>query len=251
MRFLIQMMVLLIAFGCPHSFAAVSDIDFSKMSGIPQAEDLKKNASELEPLAKEWSSEWKHDVPKEQAIELAKKTIALADDVIKDKPDHAEMLIFKGMMAHYAYNLDLQEYNDIAEKSFKAAQALLPDDIRPRWFLGKHYTLSARPALGMQTITPIIKKNAPEQLPARFWEDYAFCAYLAAMPSSALMGIDYSEKLPLNKQGEPKPQFFRAREVFARFNRPMYYMIVLDAPESAYPEARKELDLVLAGFSAE
>jgi len=28
-------------------------------------------------------------------------------------------------------------------------------------------------------------------------------------------------------------------------------MIVLDAPESAYPAARKELDTFLAGFSAE
>jgi hypothetical protein len=415
------MMILLPVFGYSHSFAAVSDIDFSKLDGIAQAEELKKNAFELEPLAKEWSSEWKHSVPKEQVIDLAKKTMGIIDDVLKDKPNHAEMLIFKGLMAYYAYNLDLREYNDIAEKSFKAAQALVPEDIRPTWFLGKHFTLSARPALGMQTITPIIKKNKPEQLPSRFWGDYAYCAYLAAMPSSALMGIDYSEKtagvmspgaklirdtvqsrmiipsenkeydyktiwsfektepnirftnrmfgfyftcpgewnigfgnakngkcgvrlglpgkkgavtpniniiaetakenpkledfmkkylpakidfqkvsddlkvpgavavegvvkkyykkrqsarllaivlsrqqpaypgvalehpieLPLNKQGEPKPQFFRAREVFARFNHPIYYMIVLDAPESAYPAARKELDMFLSGFFAE
>jgi len=62
------------------------------------------------------------------------------------------------------------------------------------------------------------------------------------------LALEHPFELPL-KQGQP--QYLRAKEVFARFNRPIYYMIVLDAPESAYPEARKESDTFLAGFFAE
>lgn len=193
-RLLIQMTVLAAVFGCSYSFAAVSDINFEKLDGISRADDVKKNMADLEPLAHEWSHEWKHAVPKEQAIDLAKKTVQMIDDMIKDKPDLSELLILKGIAAAYAYNLDLREYTAIAEKSFKAAQALAPEDIRPLWFLGKHLTQSARSGAGVQAIHEVFKKNKSEDLPPRFFEDYAFCAYMAAMPSSALMGIKFSER---------------------------------------------------------
>lgn len=193
-RLLIQIVILSAVFGHSYSFAAVSDINFDKLNEISRIDELKKNISDLESVAHDWSHEWKYDVPKEQAIDLAKKTIRMIDEMINDKPDLFELLILKGIAAAYAYNLDLQEYTAVAEKSFNAAQALAPDDIRPLWFLGKHLTQSARSGRGMQAIDEVFKKNKPENLPPRFFEDYAFCAYMAAMPSSALMGIKFSEQ---------------------------------------------------------
>lgn len=101
----------------------------------------------------------------------------------------AELLLLKGLTAHYAYNLDQQVYFDVAVDSLQKARKALPADCRPLWFLGNHYTKGAEAEKGV----PFLKQatqQCGDKLPLEFWEDYAYAALIAAMPATGKYALD-------------------------------------------------------------
>lgn len=122
---------------------------------------------------------------------MAKRSLKTTDELLLTAKGAAagELLLLKGLTAHYAYNLDLQEYFQVAVDSLQKAREALPTDCRPLWFLGNHYAKGADAVKGM----PLLKQasqECAESLPRSFWEDYAYAALLAAMPATGTYALD-------------------------------------------------------------
>lgn len=172
---------------------AHASLSAMNLDRLPQGNDAARLAEDLkvlEQVAGNWSPEWRHEMPKQDAVSLAERTLRKIDDLIaRDQASAGELLILKGLTAHYAYNLDQQIYFDIAADSLRKAQKALPADCRPLWFLGNHYTKGADAETGMPLLKQAVDKCGGD-LPLAFWEDYAYAAVIAAMPATAQYGLD-------------------------------------------------------------
>lgn len=170
--------------------ASLAEIRMDRIPGQETAQ-LLDDVRVLEEVAENWSPEWRYGLPKEEAVSQAKRALAKIDELLattKGAPA-GELLLLKGLTAHYAYNLDLQDKFSVAVDALGEARKALPADCRPLWFLGNHYAKGADAGKGM----PLLKQAAQEcgeRLPRSFWEDYAYAAVLAAMPATGTYALD-------------------------------------------------------------
>jgi len=170
--------------------AALSAINIDRLLPGKDGEQLSENLKVLESVAENWSPEWRYGLPKEEAVSLAQRSLQKIDGLLSANGASAgELQLLKGLTAHYAYNLDMKEYFDVAAESLLKARKALPGDCRPLWFLGNHYTKAADPEKGV----PLFKQAVQEcgdNLPLSFWEDYGYAAVLAAMPATGNFALD-------------------------------------------------------------
>jgi hypothetical protein len=103
----------------------------------------------------------------------------------KQAPTNKELQLFTGLVAHLAYNLDIEEAYDPAMK-FLQAQA--SEGFRAAWFLGIHQCQSNNPVGGMQQLLRV--ETSSPSLPSAFWQDYANCAGVTNMPVHAVRAYD-------------------------------------------------------------
>jgi len=170
--------------------ASLSAINLNRLLPGRDRAQLSADLKVLETVAENWSPEWRHELPKEEAVSLAEQTLQKIDDLISAKEVSAgELLLLKGLMAHYAYNLDMEKYFDVAVESLLKAQKALPADCRPLWFLGNHYAKAADAEKAMPLLKQAINQCG-DNLPLSFWEDYAYAAVLAAMPATGQYALD-------------------------------------------------------------
>ncbi len=87
--------------------------------------------------------------------------------------------LFTGLVAHLAYNLDIEEAYDPA---MKLLQSLADEDFRAAWFLGIHQCQSNNAVGGMQQLLRV--ETSSTSLPGAFWQDYANCASVTFMPAT-------------------------------------------------------------------
>ncbi len=184
--FLVVILLLATASGAHASLSAINLNRLLRQGCAQLSADLKV----LETVAENWSPEWRHELPKEEAVSLAERTLQKIDDLLSaNEVSAGELLLLKGLTAHYAYNLDMKKYFDVAVESLRKARKALPADCRPLWFLGNHYAKAADAEKGM----PLLKQAMNEcgdNLPLSFWEDYAYAAVLAAMPATGQYALD-------------------------------------------------------------
>lgn len=185
---LLALIILLATTSLAH--ASLSVIHTDKIVG-KDTPGLLNDVKMLEEVAANWSPEWNYGLPKENAVSLAKDALRKIDALIPSAngASAGELLLLKGLTAHYAYNLDLKEDFDVAVDSLQKARKALPGDCRPLWFLGNHYSKGADPEKGV----PLLKQAAQEcgdALPLSFWEDYAYAAVLGSMPATATYALD-------------------------------------------------------------
>lgn len=177
------------------ALASLKNIHLDK---LPQDESVQKayaEAADAEQYAYAWSNTWEYDLPKDKVASSLKDSLDRLQRAAVTAPDNPELLLLTGLVAHYAYNLDVPGAEAVAVSSLQNAHKLAPDDYRPQWFLGNQQCQGNKVRDGMGEFLAVENRSAWDHLPQEFWDDYVFCASVANMPAHALRAGDHLQKL--------------------------------------------------------
>jgi hypothetical protein len=189
----------LLSLGAPH---AIADISAIRQSALPQEIAVLAaydDAGKLEAYSTTWTSDWKYPVSKEEVATRLGKDLGFLSLAVKDHPDNIELLLLTGLVARYAYNLEVNGSHDVAIHVLDKATSLVPGDFRARWFRATLQCQTAELKAGAEGFLAIENEREWDQLPISFWEDYTNCALLSNLPVHTLRAIGYLEKLSATK----------------------------------------------------
>jgi hypothetical protein len=175
--------------------AGLRDIHADK---LPQSADVQKAYTDvqgIEGMVREWSPRWKFMTPKESVIQVLTGSLETLQHSLESSPNNEELLLLTGVVAHYAYNVGVENDYQVAVDCFKKAHKLAPDDYRAQWFLSFHECEADQIVEGMTGLLSIEQAKSWNELPVSFWDDYIYCALTANMPAHALRAGDYLKKL--------------------------------------------------------
>ncbi len=167
---LIRSIALLFAFTAP-ALSQIRQVDRTK---LPQDAPVQSAYSDLLPIdqfARTYEAKWRFSVPKDQVASRLLLALQTLENAQKQAPTNKELQLFTGLVAHLAYNLDIEEAYDPA---MKLLQAQASEDFPAAWFLGIHQCQSNNPVGGMQQLLRV--ETSSTSLPGAFWQDYANCA---------------------------------------------------------------------------
>jgi hypothetical protein len=177
---------------------AIADVDAIHSDRLPQETAVLAaldDVRQLEPYSHSWTNNWRFEIAKEEVATRLGKDLGFLTLALKNHPDNAELLLLTGLVAHYAYNLDVDGSYDITLNVLAQAQKLVPSDVRAPWFRATHLCQTTQPKAGADEFLSIEAGHAWDQLPVAFWDDYMACAVLTNMPAHALRAADHLEKL--------------------------------------------------------
>ncbi len=183
-------------------FAAIpalhADLAAIQASALPQDASVLSalsDAKQLEPYSAAWSATWNFPVPKDQVASNLGKDLSALTQAVKANPGNAELQLLTGLVARYAYNVDVSGSFDTATSALAQAEKLAPADFRAPWFLSTLQCQSNGMTVGAQGFLSIESGHAWNSLPAAFWEDYVSCILTANMPEHALRAVDYLKQM--------------------------------------------------------
>jgi hypothetical protein len=153
------------------------------------------DARELEPYSHSWTQPWRFPVAKEETATRLGKDLGFLAIALKSHPDNAELLLLTGLVASYAYNLDVDGSHEAALSALERARKLAPSDVRAQWFHATALCQTAQPKDGADEFLSIESSHAWEQLPAGYWNDFIECAAVTNIPAHLLRAVDHIEKL--------------------------------------------------------
>src|SRR4051812_29782751 len=113
------------SFFIQKSYSNIQAIDFSKVqySGQLQGDiDFLKNN---EQLYNHWSPKWNSYITKTTVIKKLKALYGVIDSITTK---NTETWLLLGDIAHYLYNLDVEDFYDKAVADYNQAQSLSPKD---------------------------------------------------------------------------------------------------------------------------
>lgn len=175
--------------------AQLHQIDLAKLPQDAGVRTAYSNVEAVEFMAHSWSPTWSYSVPKTEVA--SKLSLSLAE--LRSAQTHAqqneELLLLTGIVAHLAYNVDVDGTYQVAVQSFEIAEKMAPGDYRPEWFLASRHCQSNEIDAGMEQLLSLENRIPWQQLPAAFWDDYTNCSTLALMPAHTLRAIDHAVKL--------------------------------------------------------
>jgi hypothetical protein len=177
------------------AIASLKDIHADK---LPQDDSVQKayaEAATVEEYVRGWSDKWQYKIPKDTVVAQLKDSLDKLQKAAVSAPDNSELLLLTGLVAHYAYNVDVQEAYEVGVSSLQKAHKLAPDDYRPEWFLGEHECQAGKIKDGMDLFLSVEGRSAWDHLSPSFWDDYIFCASVANMPAHVLRAGDHLNKL--------------------------------------------------------
>ncbi len=100
-------------------------------------------------------------------------------------PDNAELALLSGLVASYAFNLDVKDSGNIAPAALSAATKLDSSDLRAQWFLAAHNCQTSKLLKEGMSAMLDVQASSRNDLPSSFWFDYMTCATLTDMPAHA------------------------------------------------------------------
>jgi hypothetical protein len=186
---------LFVAFLNPCAFADIAAIHTSSLPQEAAVLDPLKDALQLEPYSHSWTQDWKYPVAKKDAAVRLSSDLKSLSSAVKIHPDNAELLLLTGLVARYAYNLDMEGSYDTSMTTLAEAAKLDPADIRAPWFRATLQCQTTQPKAGADEFLTIEGSHSWEGLPAAFWVDYMECATVTGMPAHVLQAGDRLEKL--------------------------------------------------------
>jgi hypothetical protein len=136
---------------------------------------------------------WNHQYSKQELADRLKQLSANLD-AIEEPTENQDLLLLKGLMCFYLFNLDQEGCYDKAIDFLTRIDKFPHRDYRYKWFLGTVYASSVRPFDAIEQFEYVAQKVPKEKLPPYFWEEYAYASYLAFMPRRALNCFDYYSK---------------------------------------------------------
>lgn len=211
-------LLLCLVFLAPPAFAGVASIH---VSALPQENSVLAaydDAQRLEPYVSSWTPQWQYPVPRDAVATRLTADLGFLSLAVKTHPDNENLLLLTALIAHYAYNVDVNGSFDTAMKTLAEAESLSPSDLRPAWFRASLVCQSGQPAPGFQQFLAIESAHAWDRLPIAFWDDYLDCAMVNGMPAHALRAADYLDKLHAPPSKERSYLVQTARSLFAPFD---------------------------------
>jgi hypothetical protein len=167
---------------CQKASGNVNAIDFTKISYPKELQAQVDFLRDNDGLYNHWVHDWTNKIPKNTVVD---NLISLYNGLDKLLAKNAETELLMGDIAHYLYNLEIEEYYQKAIDHYMRAKALRPEDYRVYWFLGNHYALSASQVLSIQTYQMAMRYLPKPTAHALFWADYAVACANASMPGTA------------------------------------------------------------------
>jgi len=193
-------------FVAPLCSAQLGLIDAAKLPQTADVQSAYRNALTVERYAQSWSNQWSYSVPKADVAKTLTASLETLLKANKSAVDNHELQLATGLVAHFAYNLDVEAaYKPAVEFLSKASQGN-PTDIRGSWFLGIHECQALHVISGMTRLLAV--EASAKSLPSDFWSDYIACANVAIMPAHALRGIDRAVEL-----GSPREDYRNVRDI--------------------------------------
>jgi len=174
--------------------ARLSNIVKENLHLNTELESVLAQIETIENMVYVWTPEWNYAKPKEEVIELITSGYKMLEEHTTHHLENKELYLLMGLLAHYGYQLDLADFYQLAENAYARAAAVDPDDFRPKWFMAMHQLKAALVIEGMDTMLALAAEYPPAELPPEFWEDYAYGALLAWMPSHAAMALTYAHE---------------------------------------------------------
>jgi hypothetical protein len=172
---------------CPAA-AQLQQIEQQKLPDVPSVHTAYLEALSVEQYAQAWSASWEYATPKAQVVQSLTEALAALEKSHEADPDNHELNLLTGLVAHFAYNVDVESAYDTARDLLSAAAKQQPEDIRGDWFLGIHECQALHVDEGMKMLLKI--EDSGKSVPAAFWDDYMSCATTAMMPGHTLRAID-------------------------------------------------------------
>ena len=182
----------------PIQQLAFADIAAIKAAALPQETAVLAaldDAQQLEPYCHSWAPDWRYSIQKDEVVTRLGKDLGFLRIALKNHPDNVELLLLTGLVASYAYNLDLDGSHDLAMDSLEKAAKLIPSDIRAPWFRARLQCQTNEVKAGAGGFLAIESGHAWDALPAAFWYDYSDCATIANLPEHALRAVDHLKRL--------------------------------------------------------
>jgi hypothetical protein len=158
---------------------------------LPQDGAVQSAYSDLLPIdqfARTYEAKWRFPVPRDEVASRFRLSLHALENAQKKDPANKELELFTGLVAHLAYNLDIEEAYTPA---MNLLGVLTPQDYRAAWFLGIHQCQSNDTIGGMQHLLGVEAAN--QKLPGDFWQDYANCASVTFMPAHAVRAYDLAD----------------------------------------------------------
>ena len=149
----------------------------------------------LSGTASSWTLPWRFPIAKEKVATRLGKDLSFLTLALKNHPDNAELLLLTGLVARYAYNLDVPGSHEMAISMLGQAHKLAPSDVRVPWFHATLLCQTNQSKAGAEEMLGIEESHAWSQLPAAFWDDYMECASITNMPAHVLRAADHLEKM--------------------------------------------------------
>ena len=155
------------------------------------------DAQQLEPYSRSFTADpqWNFPLAKSEVAARLGKDLGFLQLAAKNHPDNVELLLLISMVAHYAYNVDVEGSLEAAMSTLDRAHTLAPADVRPAWFRATLQCQTLHPDDGANAFLLIEAGRAWDQLPPAFWGDYMECAAITNMPAHALRAASHIEKL--------------------------------------------------------
>jgi hypothetical protein len=175
--------------------AQLRQIDPAKFPEDQRVQTVFSKVRPIEYMAHSWSSTWSYDTPKTQVASLLRSSLHDLRSAEASAPQNEELLLLTGIVAHLAYNVDVENTYEVAVQSFEKAHELAPADYRPEWFLASHRCQSNELKTGMEQMLAIEGQKLWRALPVDFWDDYINCSTISLMPAHTLRAIDHAVHL--------------------------------------------------------
>lgn len=163
------------------------------------------DARQLEPYCRRWSSDGQYPVTKDQVAARLTKDLGFLVPALKNHPRNEELALLTGLVAHYAYNLDVPDTHETAMWALGEAEKLAPADIRAAWFQAALKCQTLESTEGADAFLAIERGHKWNQLPAAFWMDYVDCATGTNMPEHALRAMGYLKQLNAQEAAQEQP----------------------------------------------
>ena len=153
------------------------------------------DAKQLESYSHSWTASWEYPIPKDEVSKRLGKDLGFLTLALKNHPDNAELALLTGLVARYAYNVDVPGSFGAAMSELGQAEKLVPSDFRASWFRATLQCQTLDPSAGANELLSIEACRNWHQLPVAFWDDYMECASVTNMPAHLLRAASYAEKL--------------------------------------------------------
>ncbi|HTW80194.1 MAG TPA: hypothetical protein VME23_11675 [Terracidiphilus sp.] len=179
----------------PQTFADIAAIHADKLPQETAVLAALDDARQLEPFSATWTAKWQYEISKEEVATRLGKDLGFLKLAMKSHPDNVELLLLTGLVARYAYNVDVDGSYDEAMDALGQARKFTPGDFRAPWFQATLECQTMEPASGAVKFLSIEASHQWDELPAAFWDDYIQCASVTNMPAHILRSASYISKL--------------------------------------------------------